>query len=136
MSAPGQGQGRGVRGFELVVHLQFARELPRAAAQALVAPYALHATLYGEDTVRGAALHGALTPDFAPRLHAQLAAGELRYAEAGLRGYLRKGDSTEWMPWRRNAVLPIQGARTLPFAEGVRYVLEAPAPSGHTSTTA
>lgn len=131
MSAPA-----GVRGFDLVVHLQFAHELPRAAAEALVAPYALRALLYGEDTVRGAALQGALTPDFAPLLHAQLAAGTLRYAEAGLRGYLRKGESTEWMPWRRNAVRPFAAALGLPFEEGVRYLLEAPPASGHSSSTA
>lgn len=132
----GANADKGVRGFELFAHLQFAHELPRGEAAALLAPYRLHLTLYGEDRVRGAALRGPLTPDFAPRLHAQLASGVLRYAEAGLRGYLRKGDSTEWMPWRRNALRPLAAALTLPFEEGVRYLLEDPPASGHSSSTA
>ena len=51
--------------------------------------------------------------------------GEVRTVEVGLHGFLRSATGqTEWMPWRRNAVLPRAEVARVAFEEGVKYVLE------------
>lgn len=133
---------KGVRGFELDIHVTFARPLPEPEAlRVLLAlegfrvelyrPHAsaLHAGVGG--VIEGAAVpSGRLTgplhdPDGVRAGLAALLAGEARYAEVGVRGFLRSSaGQTEWMPWRRTQVLPRADTARLTFEEGVRFVLE------------
>ncbi|GHF41366.1 hypothetical protein HNQ07_001484 [Deinococcus metalli] len=135
---------KGVRGFELDIHVTFARPLPREHAAAAVGVldglrvelYAPHASptralTGGEDgttdaPVPSARLTGPLgDPDSVRAGLGALLSADARYVEVGVRGFLRGADGrTEWMPWRRNAVLPRGDAARVAFEPGVKYVLE------------
>jgi len=132
---------KGVRGFELDVHVTFSRPLTVAeATAALLAlegftvelyrphPAALVRGTEGEmpDEVPGARLTGPLRDPEAVRAGlAALLQGPARTVEVGQRGFLRSADGrTEWMPWRRNVVKSRQDTAALTFEEGVRTVLE------------
>ncbi|MFC4638575.1 hypothetical protein [Deinococcus hohokamensis] len=136
---------KGVRGFELDLHVTFAAPLPEPEALAallvldgfrveLYRPHAaptrpaheaqalplpglpvpsarLTGPLRGEDEVRA-----GLTA---------LLQGPARYIEVGVRGFLRSASGqTEWMPWRRNAVLPRAETGRVTFEPGVKFILE------------
>ncbi|GAA0515653.1 hypothetical protein [Deinococcus depolymerans] len=132
---------KGVRGFELDIHVAFTQ--PLAAAQARAAllaldgftvdlyrphPAALHADQAGDapDAVPSARLTGPLRdPDVLRAGLSALLGGPARYVEVGVRGFLRSAaGQTEWMPWKRNAVLPRADVARVTFEEGVRFVLE------------
>ncbi|WP_034383517.1 hypothetical protein [Deinococcus sp. YIM 77859] len=123
---------KGVRGFDLDLHVTFARPLAREEALALlriaegftVDLYARHDQPGGP--VPSARLTGPLRD--AEAVRAALAAwlqGDVRTVEIGLRGFLRSSTGqTEWMPWRRNLVVPRAETGRVAFEEGVKYVLE------------
>lgn len=130
---------KGVRGFDLDIHVTFAQPLPReqAARELLVLdgfrvdlyqphPHAMPLAVEVQDAVPSARLTGPLRDSAAVKAGlAALLAGPARYLEVGLRGFLRSAEGqTEWMPWRRNKVLQHHDLTELKFEEGVRYVLE------------
>lgn len=123
---------KGVRGFDLDLHVAFAQALPREQALAvLAAAEGFTVDLYARHDQPGAPVPSArLTgPLRDPEaLRAVLAAwlhGEARTVEVGLHGYLRSSTGqTEWVPWRRNVVLPRTEVERVLFEEGVKYVLE------------
>ena len=123
---PGRTSG-GQRGFELDVQLNFAQALPRALALETLRPWELSNELYGpDDQIRSARLTGALAPELAlALLRAGLEAGVYRSAELGRRGFLRSGGgATEWMPWRRNVVVPRSQLERTELEDGLRYLVE------------
>lgn len=122
MARPEKGQ----RGFELDAHLTFARPLSREDAERAVAAWSLRPTFYGDPEVRAVRLTGPLTADEARRLlQVGLEGGTLRAAELGLRGFLRAPTGqTDWVPWKRNTVLPRDRWADVALEEGVKYVLE------------
>lgn len=131
---------KGVRGFELDVHVAFAQPLPAPQAlRTLLALERLTAELYRphprsmpagldvpEDApVPAARLTGPLTTPEEVRSGLESLLTSARYIEVGLRGFLRSSTGqTEWMPWRRNVVLSRQHLGQVAFEEGVKYVLE------------
>lgn len=123
---------KGVRGFDLDLHVTFARALPRdEALRVLRAADGFTVDLYApqdqpQAPVPSARLTGPLRDPEATRsvLTAWLG-GEARVVEVGLHGFLRSSSGqTDWMPWRRVAVLPRGDVGRVAFEEGVRYVLE------------
>ncbi|BDP41892.1 hypothetical protein DAETH_18610 [Deinococcus aetherius] len=129
---PSSRTDKGVRGFDLDLHVTFARPLPREEALTVLRPaegftvdlYAPHLDPGGP--VPSARLTGPLRDREAVRaLLAAWLQGEARSVEVGLHGFLRSTTgATEWMPWRRNAVLPRSSVGSVAFEEGVKYVLE------------
>lgn len=123
---------KGVRGFDLDLHVTFAQALPREQALAvLAAAEGFTVELYAPHDqpaapVPSARLTGPLrNPETLRAVLAAWLRAEARSVEVGLRGYLRSASGqTDWMPWRRTAVLPRAGAERVLFEEGVRYVLE------------
>ncbi|GAA5511832.1 hypothetical protein Dcar01_00545 [Deinococcus carri] len=123
---------KGVRGFDLDLHVTFARPLSRDAALGVLRAaegftvdlYAPHGDLGA--SVPSARLTGPLRDPEAVRavLTAWLQ-GEARAVEVGLHGFLRSSTGqTDWVPWRRNLVLPRADVHRVAFEEGVKYVLE------------
>nr|WP_254633088.1 hypothetical protein [Deinococcus sp. GbtcB9] len=125
------------------LHVTFTRPLPEAQARAalLALPgftvdlYRPHPNPTGQRPtqtpeeapgVPSARLTGPLTdPDAIRAGLAALLSGDARYVEVGLRGFLRSAQGqTEWMPWRRNVVLPRADVARVTFEESIRYVLE------------
>lgn len=140
-SQPSQSVGsrteKGMRGFDLDLHVTFAAPLPREEALATLRvlegglTVELYTPLLGQNpenlqVVPSARLTGPVPETNA--LHTALAfwlAGPVRVAEVGLRGYLRSADgSTEWMPWRRNVVLSRSQVTEMKLQEGEKYILE------------
>ena len=117
---------KGTRGFELDAHLAFADALTRDAAAHALRGWTGRVELYGENTVRGARVTGPLDAHTVRALlRAGLEGSTFRYAEAGLRGFLRSAEgATDWVPWRRNVVLARTNVDDVLFEQGVRYVLE------------
>lgn len=117
---------KGVRGFEIDAHLNFARPLPRADAERVASAWGLRATFYGEEAVRGVRLTGELPPEqVRGLLQLGLEGGALRSAEVGLRGFLRSpAGSTDYVPWTRNKVLPRTAWSEVALERGVKYILE------------
>ncbi|RTR30961.1 hypothetical protein EJ104_00495 [Deinococcus radiophilus] len=122
---------KGVRGFDLDMHLTFAQPLPRAQALALVrALPGLTAEPYARPDQPGEVPSLRLTGPPPPwdELRPVLAgwlAGPVRVAEVGLRGYLRSAEGyTEWVPWRRNVILRRDNLSGVQLREGEKYVLE------------
>ena len=117
---------KGTRGFELDAHLAFARVLTRDEATHALRGWTGRVELYGEATVRGARVTGPLDADATRALlRVGLEGGVFRYAEAGLRGFMRSAEGfTDWVPWRRNVVLARTDVDRVLFEEGIRYVLE------------
>lgn len=123
---------KGVRGFDLDLHVTFAQALPREAALAVLRPaegftvdlYAPHGDPGGP--VPSARLVGPLRdPETVRAVIAAWLGGEVRRVEVGLHGFLRSSTGqTDWVPWRRNVVLPRTETARVTFEEGVRYVLE------------
>lgn len=123
---------KGVRGFDLDLHVTFARPLPREEALGVLrAAEGFTVDLYAphdqpQAPVPSARLIGPLRDPEA--LRAVLAAwlsGEVRAVEVGLHGFLRSSTGqTDWMPWRRNLILPRAEVGRVAFEEGVKYVLE------------
>lgn len=144
MTTPGdRGPHKGVRGFELDIHVAFAWPLPEAQARReLLALDGFHVELYRPHASptrpdpQAGVLDGAGVPSArligplhdAEAVRAGLAAllsGPARYVEIGRRGFLRAASGqTEWMPWRRNVVLSRHDTALVLFDEGVKYVLE------------
>lgn len=147
MSAPTSRTDKGTRGFDLDLHVTFTRPLPEAQARAalLALPgftvdlYRPHPNPTGQSPtgqtppaleaapgVPSARLTGPLTdPDAVRAGLAALLGGDARYVEVGLRGFLRSAQGqTEWMPWRRNVVLPRADVARVTFEESLRFVLE------------
>ncbi|EYB68277.1 hypothetical protein DEIPH_ctg025orf0136 [Deinococcus phoenicis] len=123
---------KGVRGFDLDLHVTFARPLARESALAVLrAAEGFTVDLYAphgqpDAPVPSARLTGPLRDPEAVRaaLRAWLQ-GEARMVEVGLHGFLRSSTGqTDWMPWRRNVVLPRADVGRVAFEEGVKYVLE------------
>lgn len=136
---------KGVRGFELDIHVAFAEPLsvPEArrvllALDRLTAelyqphPRAMPAGLPVDDSagVPSARLTGPLTSADEVRGGLESLLPHARYLEVGVRGFLRSASGqTDWMPWRRTVVLSrrelgAQGLEQVAFEEGVKYVLE------------
>ncbi|GAA5532756.1 hypothetical protein [Deinococcus aluminii] len=123
---------KGVRGFDLDLHVTFARPLARDAALAVLrAAEGFTVDLYAPHDQPGGPVPSARVtgPLRDPeRVRAFLAAwlqGEARVVEVGLRGFLRSSTGqTDWMPWRRNLILPRADVGRVAFEEGVKYVLE------------
>lgn len=132
---------KGVRGFELDIHVNFARPLPQAEAlAALLVLEGFTVELYRPHPKATSREVAAEVPDLVPsaRLLGPLRDPELvraglrallgnsaRSLEVGLRGFLRSSTGqTEWMPWRRVQVLGRSQLEQVAFAEGVRYALE------------
>ncbi|WP_291428244.1 hypothetical protein [Deinococcus sp.] len=132
---------KGVRGFELDIHVAFTQPLPVTQARTALLtldgftvdlyrphPAALNALESGgaADEVPSARLTGPLRdPDALRAGLSALLGGPARYVEIGVRGFLRSAaGQTEWMPWKRNAVLPRADVARVTFEEGVRFVLE------------
>ncbi|MVN87307.1 hypothetical protein GO986_11040 [Deinococcus sp. HMF7620] len=145
MTLPAQTRtDKGVRGFELDLHVAFAQPLPEAQARAALLmlegftldlyrphPAALRregeeASLDADAGVPSARLTGPLRdPEVVRAALAALLVGPARYVEVGVRGFLRSAQGqTDWMPWRRNAVLPRARVAEVTFEPGVRFVLE------------
>lgn len=130
---------KGVRGFELDLHVTFAPPLPQAQALSTLLvlegftvelyrphPRAMPREVEVPDLVPSARLTGPLRDPEAVRSGlSALLGGPARSLEVGLRGFLRSADGqTEWMPWRKVKVLSRSQATELAFEEGVRYALE------------
>lgn len=135
---------KGIRGFELDIHVAFVRPLPEAEAlSALLVLEGFHVELYrphpsplrpvGEQpptfeplAIPSARLTGPLRdPQAVQAGLAALLQAQARYIEVGLRGFLRSPHGqTEWMPWRRNIILPRMETARVQFSEGAKYVLE------------
>ncbi|PNY81021.1 hypothetical protein [Deinococcus koreensis] len=144
--APGQPRpDKGVRGFELDIHVAFTQPLPEAEAlSALLVLDGFHVELYRphpsptKAVADGAIVELSTLPVPSARLTGPLRdpqtvrAGltallqaQARYLEVGRRGFLRSADGrTEWVPWRRNAVLARHDTERVAFEEGVKYILE------------
>lgn len=145
MSSPTAKTVKGQRGFELDIHVAFVQPLPEAQALAELLvldgfvvelyrphPSPLRATpeppspeAFALD-IPSARLTGPLhNPEAVRAGLAALLAGQGRYIEVGVRGFLRSaGGQTEWMPWRRNVVVPRTATARVGFEPGVKYVLE------------
>ncbi|GGQ99078.1 hypothetical protein [Deinococcus ruber] len=120
-------QERGHRGHELDAQLNFAQPMSRALALEALRPWGAEPELYGQgDEIRAARLTGALDPALVTELlRAGLEGGLYRSAELGRRGFLRSGTGfTEWMPWRRNVVVPRTQLERVELKEGLRYLVE------------
>ncbi|WP_309569710.1 hypothetical protein [Deinococcus sp.] len=135
---------RGVRGFELDIHVAFVMALPDATARAALSVLdGLNVELYRphaspthalpddqdgvtEEPVPSARVTGPLgDPEAVRAALAALLQSDARYVEVGVRGFLRGADGrTDWVPWRRNAVLPRTDVARVAFEQGVKYVLE------------
>lgn len=123
---------KGVRGFDLDLHLSFTRPLSREQALAVLRPAeGFTVDLYGRHDQPGAPVPSArLVGPLRDReaLRAVLAAwlvSEVRTVEVGLHGFLRSSTGqTDWVPWRRTRVLTRSAVEQVAFEEGVRYVLE------------
>ena len=125
---------KGVRGFELDLHVTFARPLPREQALAALRSaegftvdlYAPHSGDSQSGLVPSARLTGPLRDaDLTRSLLAAWLSGGARSVEVGLHGFLRSSTGqTDWVPWRRNRVLPRAAVGEVAFEEGVKYVLE------------
>ncbi|MFC3832764.1 MULTISPECIES: hypothetical protein [Deinococcus] len=135
---------KGVRGFELDLHIAFVQPLPAAQARAalsvldglrveLYAPHAspTRALPAGDDAATGAPVPSARVtgplgdPDAVRASLDALLLSAARYVEVGVRGFLRSADGrTDWVPWRRNAVLPRGDTARVAFEQGVKYILE------------
>lgn len=123
---------KGVRGHELDLHVTFAQALPREQAlAALLALEGMTVELYAphdqpEAPIPSARLTGPLRDPEATRTALTgLLAADARTIEVGLHGFLRSvTGQTEWMPWRKNTVLPRNRVDGVTFAEGVKFILE------------
>lgn len=136
---------KGVRGFELDLHVTFSEPLPEPAAlTALLVLDGFRVELYRPHPaptrpaheaqalalpgwpVPSARLTGPLRGEAEVRAGlAALLQGPARYIEVGVRGFLRSASGqTEWMPWRRNAVLPRAETGQVTFEPGVKFILE------------
>jgi hypothetical protein len=123
---------KGVRGHELDLHVTFAQALPREQAlAALLALEGMTVELYAphdqpEAPVPSARLTGPLRDAEATRTALTgLLAADARVIEVGMHGFLRSvTGQTEWMPWRKNAVLPRNRVDGVTFDEGVKFILE------------
>ncbi|WP_412027831.1 hypothetical protein [Deinococcus yunweiensis] len=135
---------KGIRGFELDLHVAFVQPLPAAQAHAalrvldglrveLYAPHAspTRALPEGDSGVTGEAVPSARVtgplgdPDAVRASLDALLLSDARYVEVGVRGFLRSADGrTDWVPWRRNAVLPRGDTARVAFEQGVKYILE------------
>lgn len=139
MTRPASETHKGKRGFELDVHVAFTQLLPREQAlSALLAlegfsvelyqphPNAMPQVVDVQDGVPSARLTGPLRDAAEVRAGLQtLLQGNVRYVEVGVRGFLRSAEGqTEWMPWRRNVIVPRHDVERVAFEEGVKYVLE------------
>lgn len=130
---------KGKRGFELDIHVAFTQLLPREQAlSTLLAlegfsvdlyqphPNAMPQAVEVPDAVPSARLTGPLRDAAGVRAGLQALLGDhVRYVEVGVRGFLRSAEGqTEWMPWRRNVILPRGDVQRVAFEEGVKYMLE------------
>lgn len=133
-----QETAKGVKGFELDIHVSFVtpREEAEAKAQLLVLE-GLLVELYRPHPQSMPGGHvGTLIPSarLTGPLHdaqkvrqglAILLSEHARYIEVGLRGFLRSGEGqTEWMPWRKTVVYSKEESQKIEFEQGFRYVLE------------
>ncbi len=117
---------KGERGFEFDAHITFARPHTAAEVGQLLRGFGLIIEPYGSAEVRGARLTGKADLSLAlAQIRALLESGEASRIEAGLRGFLRSATGNmDWVPWRKNVVLPRQDWEKVTFEEGLRYVLE------------
>lgn len=129
---------KGVKGFELDIHVSFAMPQEEAETQEklrvldgfLVELYRPHPQAmpsgHAGKLIPSARLTGPLQdPDVLRERIAALLVQHARYIEVGLRGFLRSAEGqTEWMPWRKTAVFSRQESAQVQFEEGIRYVLE------------
>lgn len=144
MSRPTPQTHKGIRGFELDLHVAFQR--PLSEAEALAALHALpglNIVLYRPHPsptrwvepsdvvlpsapIPSARLTGTLGNAQEVRAAlAELLLQQARSLEVGLRGFLRSGSGqTEWMPWRKNVVLERGEVEQVRFEEGVKYILD------------
>ena len=137
MSAPTPQTG--TRTFELDIHVAFATPLSEEAARAALLtlegftvdlyrphPRALPSGHVPHDQVPSARLTGVLRDPEAVRSGVGALLGSTaRSVEVGLRGLLRSAQGqVEWMPWRRNVVLPRHATEQVLFDEGIKYILE------------
>ncbi len=131
---------KGVRGFELDIHVAFAAPLPTAEARRVLLaldrltaelyqphPRAMPAGLPVDESagVPSARLTGPLASADEVRAGLQSLLPHARYLEVGVRGFLRSSTGqTDWMPWRKAVVLRRQELGRVAFEDGVKYVLE------------
>ena len=113
------------RGFELQVQLTWKEALERRRTPLLLEPFAsLQAEFLGEgEQVRTTILRGQMPRNELLALLFPLLEG-VKYAEIGLRGYLRGEHSTEYIPWKRNVIVKKPELERVLLEEGVKYVLE------------
>ena len=120
-------QERGHRGHEFDIQLNFAQPMSRALALDALRPWAAEPELYRQgDEIRAARVTGAFDAALVTELlRAGLEGGLYRSAELGRRGFLRSGTGfTEWMPWRRNVIVPRDQLERVELKDGLRYVVE------------
>lgn len=126
MSTPTSQTVKGERGFEFDAHITFVS--PRSAAEVtqLLRGFGVQVEPYGHHEVRGARVTGKADLTLAlSQIRALLESGQASRIEVGLRGFLRSAaGSTDWMPWRKNVIVPRQDWQKVKFEEGLRYVLE------------
>lgn len=113
------------RGFELQLQLNWKDALERSRTPLFLEPFAaLQAEFLGEEQwvrtviLRGQMPRAEVLEKLAPLLE------RLKYAEIGLRGYLRTSRSTDYVPWKRNVILKKSELERVLMEEGVKYVLE------------
>ncbi|WP_291426397.1 hypothetical protein [Deinococcus sp.] len=129
----------GSKTFELDMHVNFATPLTGEAAKAALLvlegftvdlyrphPKALPSGHIPHELVPSARLMGVLRDPATVRSALEaLLNGSARTVEIGLRGLLRSAQGqTEWMPWRKNVVLPRHAVDQVLFVEGIKYILE------------
>jgi len=113
------------RGFELQIQLTWSEALERRRTPLLLERFAaLQAEFLGEgEQVRTTILRGQMPRDEVLALLNPLLE-RVKYAEIGLRGYLRSERSTEYMPWKRNVIVKKPELERVLLEEGVKYLLE------------
>jgi len=113
------------RGFELQIQLTWIEALERRHTPLLLEPFAaLQAEFLGDgEQVRTTLLRGQMPRNELLALLVPLLE-RVKYAEIGLRGYLKSESSTEYMPWKRNVIVKKPELERVLLEEGVKYLLE------------
>ncbi len=137
---------KGIRGFQIDMHVSFKQPLPEAEALFVLGGFqSLTLELYTPhptplqrsqpDEIRkpqanlkapSARLTGTLSnPEDFKALLTELLSQHARSIEIGQRGFLRSIDGyIEWMPWRKNTIVSKENLEMIVFQEGIKYILE------------
>lgn len=117
---------KGERGFEIDAHITLSRPQTVDEVRQLLRGFGGRLEPYGQQEVRGARITGKIAPELASeQLRLLLESGAASRIEIGLHGFMRSvTGQTDWVPWRRNVILPRSEWSQVKFEEGLRYVLE------------